>query len=269
MGEAQRKRTATQKLVEEFPNCCECGGLRAATTREHMPPMAMFDNSHRPDGLVMPACGTCNDGTRTADLVASIVSRWGYGQQVTDDHFRLVRRVEKQAPEILKEWQTDISPFEARLHLERHGVPVPVGAAFTVIGPETVRQLNLFAHKVLLCLHFEHFKVPLTNAGRVAAFWRTKEDYAAEGLPQFLLDMLREYGTLEQGKWSVREAFEYRFSINTADGLFACLARFRENLFVTGFTATDADKAAEVDTHWVKPCELLDVSCTDIFARKK
>jgi hypothetical protein len=75
MGEAKRKRTATQKLVAEFPLCYECGGLRASSTREHMPPKALFDNSHRPDGLVMPACEVCNDGTRSADLTASVVSR--------------------------------------------------------------------------------------------------------------------------------------------------------------------------------------------------
>ena len=106
MGEAKLKRTATQKLIKEFPNCCECGGLRASSTREHMAPKALFDNSHRPDGLVMPACGVCNDGTRTADLVASIVSRWGYGKQINDDHLNLVTRIRNQAPEVLKEWQT-------------------------------------------------------------------------------------------------------------------------------------------------------------------
>lgn len=269
MGEEKRKRTATQKLIEEFPNCCECGGLRPSTTREHMPPKALFDNSHRPDGLVMPACDLCNDGTRTADLVASVISRWGYGRQVNDDHSHLIARVRKQAPEVMKEWQADINPTEARLHLERHGVPVPVDAAFTTIGPQTIRQLNLFAHKVVLCLHFEHFKEPLSNDGRVAAFWRTKEDFAKEGVPQLLLDMMREYGTLEQGKWNVKEAFEYRYTVNKRDGLFACLARFRDNLFVTGFTVSDAAKAAEVNADWLKPCDLLDAVNSEAFAHKR
>lgn len=269
MGEAKRKRTATQKLVEEYPECCECGGLRQSTTREHMPPKALFDGSLRPDKLVMPACETCNDGTRTADLTASIVSRWGYGPQLNGDHSRLANRVRKQAPKLVDEWTTPINEVEARRHLKAHGVPVPEVAAFLTVGPHTIRQLNLFAYKVVLCLHFEHFKRSLSNDGRVAAFWRSKEDFAKEGIPKDLLEMMHHYGTLEQGKWSVREAFEYRYSLNEQDGLFACLARFRENLFVSGFTAPlEATKRVGFDEAWIRPCDLLDAVNTDAFARK-
>jgi hypothetical protein len=78
MGEAARRRSATARFLELFPNCCFCGGLRSATTREHMPPKSLFDGSHRPDKLVMPACGVCNSGTRTADLAVAMISRWNY-----------------------------------------------------------------------------------------------------------------------------------------------------------------------------------------------
>jgi hypothetical protein len=78
MGEARRKKSATQKFIAKHPEGCFCAGIRRACTREHMPPKAMFDGSHRPDKLVMPACDECNRRTRTADLTAAIVSRWGY-----------------------------------------------------------------------------------------------------------------------------------------------------------------------------------------------
>src|SRR5665648_140779 len=246
MGQAKLKVSATQRLIAEHPACCECGGLRPSGTREHMPPKAMFDKSHRPDGLVMAACETCNGGTSTADLVASVICRWGYAKQVRGDHSRLIARVRSQAPEVFAEWSQPVDKFQARLHLERHGVPVPADAGFALIGPQTVRQLNLFAHKVALCLHFEHFKLPLPNEGRVVGYWRTKEDFAKEGIPKVLLDLMRKYGTLEQGKWSAREDFEYRYEMNEGDGLFICLARFRQNLFVTGMTITDAALAGKV-----------------------
>jgi hypothetical protein len=75
-----------------------------------------------------------------------------------------------------------------------------------------------------------------------AAFWRTKEDFAVEGIPAELLEMMKHYGTLEQGKWNVHDTFEYRYQTNKPDGLFACLARSRGNLFVTGLVAGDARK---------------------------
>jgi hypothetical protein len=105
MGEAKQRQSATQKFVAQYPDCCFCGGIRPAVTREHMPPKALFDSSHRPDKLVMPACDECNRGTSTADLVAAVMSRWGYDISVKEgrDHFKLVNRVRRQAPKIVEE----------------------------------------------------------------------------------------------------------------------------------------------------------------------
>src|SRR5271169_1318730 len=129
MGEARRKQTATQKFIAQFPLCCLCGGLRPTTTREHMPPKSLFDNSYRPDKLVMPACDECNHGTSKADLTAAIVSRWDYniGPQERLDHKRLVAGVRERDPDLLNEWN-QLGPngrAEARLHLVNCGVPVP------------------------------------------------------------------------------------------------------------------------------------------------
>jgi hypothetical protein len=77
MGEAKRKLSATNKFLMKFPTCYFCGGKRAATTREHMPPKSLFDNSHRPNKLVMPACAECNRSTSTADLTAAIMPEYG------------------------------------------------------------------------------------------------------------------------------------------------------------------------------------------------
>jgi hypothetical protein len=52
--------------------------------------------------------------------------------------------------------------------------------------------LNLFAHKAVLALHFEHIRQPLPMAGRICAYWKTKEDFA-HGIPQSLLGIMKEY----------------------------------------------------------------------------
>jgi hypothetical protein len=71
-----------------------------------MPPKALFDRSHRPDKLVMPACDECNNDTSTADLAVSLASRWSYETypQAQIDHARLAARIRKQAPELVEEW---------------------------------------------------------------------------------------------------------------------------------------------------------------------
>lgn len=262
MGEAKLRKSATEKYIGQFPICALCGGDRASATREHMPPKSLFDQSHRPDKLVMPACRECNGGTSKADLTAAMVSRWNYDspEQERRDHGRLASQVRRQAPELIQEWTKldQLDRKDAMEHLRRYGVSVPDDAGLVTIGPHTISQLNIFAHKATLCLHFEHFKKPLLNSGRVSAHWRTKEDFAKGGVPAELSEIMPKYGTLVQGKWDASETFEYRYDLNEEVGLFACLARLRTGLFISGFTARDADLAtAELDGFWMKPNELL------------
>ena len=78
------------------------------------------------------------------------------------------------------------------------------------------------------------------------------------GVPKELLEIMQKYGTLVQGKWTASDVFEYRYELNPQEGLFACFARLRGNLFVTGFAADNCSVvASEIDVGWIKPCELL------------
>ena len=274
MGEAKRKRSTTAAFIEQFPNCYFCGGRRRATTREHMPPKSLFDNSHRPDKLVMPACDECNGDTSTADLVAAVVSRWDYfsSQQENRDHRRLIPQIRIQAPDILKEWTEITDPSDkdkARQHLRNYGMLVPYDAGVATIGPLTIRQLNLFAHKAVLALHFEHFHRPLLMTGRICAYWKTKEDFANGGIPPQLLAIMPKYGTLIQGKWDERQTFEYRHDSSLEHGLFGCLAKLRRGLYVAGFTVTDANVIEPDDNvDWMRPDDSSVLLADERFSRK-
>jgi len=235
-----------------------------------MPPRSLFDNSHRPDKLVMPACGECNRGTSKSDLVASLVSRWNYlnSEKEREDHGRLAAYAKKQYPDLLAEWKGQLDRSKARNHLINQGVPVPVDAELITVGPATITQLNIFSHKTALGLYFEKFKEPMPDAGRVSAYWRTKEDFAKDGMPNELLDMMRQYGTLEQGKWNARETFEYRFETNESDGLLMYLARLRGNLFVSGFAIRDSHLIEDDDGSWIKPSDLLSMDGDPRFEKR-
>jgi hypothetical protein len=183
-----------------------------------------------------------------------------------------VAYVRKRFPELTREWTSFQYENRAEMlaHLRTHGVRTPADAGLVAIGPLTIRQLNLFAHKAALALFFEHFKMPLPENGRFCAFWRSKEDFAKDGIPSILLEMMKQYGTLEQGKWNARETFEYRYETNRPDGLFACLARLRGTLFVSGLVVSDANVLKEeIDADWIKPTDLLGVLTDSRFERKK
>jgi hypothetical protein len=271
MGEAKAraglKLSATQKLIAQFPTCCFCGGDRPSATREHMPPTSLFDAAHRPDGFVMPACKECNSGTSTADLAVALIARWGDAgtPQEQLDHARFARRVLVQAPTLRDEWMSiaddPVASLRARAHLIAQGVRVPPGVSLATIGPETVGQLNLFAHKAVLAIYFHHFKRGLAPEGRVFASWRTKEDFARDGVPQIFFDMFSGHGAIAQGKWDEQKTFEYRFPTRMDDGLFGCLARFRQGFFVYGFTADNPGVLPQAElVEWVAPSEVLSIS---------
>ena len=158
---------------------------------------------------------------------------------------------------MVEEWMTIADPQEkerAREHLRSYGMSVPADAGVVTIGPLTIRQLNLFAHKATLALYFHHFQRPLPKTGAAAALWRTKEDFAPTGIPQFVLEILPSYGTLRQGKWSEHETFEYRHALNQKDGIFGCFAKLRRGLFITGFAVTNrAVMPADDKIDWVSP----------------
>ena len=162
-----------------------------------------------------------------------------------------------QAPDLVKEWTELADPLEkerARQHLRNYGMSVPHDAGVVTIGPATIRQLNLFAHKAALALHFEHLRQHLPITGRVCAYWKTKEDFARGGVPTPLLNMLPEYGTLVQGRWNERETFEYRHASNAKNDLFGCLGKLRRGLFIAGFTVIDASIIPpEDDVGWIIP----------------
>ena len=73
-----------------------------------------------------------------------------------------------------------------------------------------------------------------------AAYWRTKEDFARDGVPKIFFDMFPNYGTISQGGWDERKTFEYLYATGTEEGVFGCLARFHQGFFAYGFTVDDA-----------------------------
>jgi len=168
---SKAKETKYRGLHSTVPFLLAVRSDRSTVTREHMPPKALFDNKHRPDKLVMPACSECNRQTSTSDLVVSSVSRWGaeHSHSVRTDHAKLSAQAKIQAPELVCEWLSGASPatqLKARRHLGKNGVVAPGDANSVTIGPLTIRALNVFSHKAVLALYFEHFQRPLPNSGR-------------------------------------------------------------------------------------------------------
>ena len=147
--------------------------------------------------------------------------------------------------------------LRGRKHLERHGVHVPPGSWIVSIGPQTIQQLNLLARKATLALYFEHFRRPLGREGAYCAFWRTKDDFSASGIPEKLLEIFPKFNAMRQGAWDTRETFAYRHDLSIADDLFGFMARLRAGLYVVGLVVGDARHIENNDDGWTRPGDLL------------
>jgi hypothetical protein len=263
------KKSATRRLLEQFPYCCPCGGGVKAETREYVPPRALFDRSHRPDHLVVPACARCNSGTRTSDQVTAIIARWGFTAPTTAeriDHGRLSKGIASQAPELIVEWRKNagaVSQRQARRHLASYGVPIPDGAKLLTIGPKTLPYLNQFAHKLTLGLYFEKTNNCFPNTGLFRAFLRFKENFKGEGLeglPQEITRILGTSRTLVQGSWDTGEQFEYRSNYNPDNGLFMHASRLRSGLFVAGIASEHPELLPrDMQADSISPADLLGI----------
>ena len=63
-GNSSRKT----RFLKEHPYCCFCGGTRAATTLDHVPPKACFPRDLWPEESEFP-CNLCNNGTSKHDTI--------------------------------------------------------------------------------------------------------------------------------------------------------------------------------------------------------
>lgn len=275
MGEAKRKQSATQRLLARYPYCCFCGGETLATTREHYPPKALFDHSHRPDRLVVPACRPCNDLSRHADLITAIASRWSFselGEVEAKDHMRLARRLKMQAPEIAAEWleaSSGTMQKRARRHLQQEGVPVAYENGYVTLGPKTLPHLHLFAHKLIVAIHFDQTKQLLTPSAAIFASFKTKEDIAARGLPNELKALLEESKGLCQGTFDTSDQFQYRTGQSADGNLFQFLARLRRGLMMFGFIVVRRELAPEIDyKDWLGPEQLKSILIDPRFGKR-
>lgn len=263
MSEAKLKKTATNRLLAQHPFCCFCGGETVATTREHYPPKALFDNSHRPDQLVAPACNPCNDVSRNADLVTAIVARWRFSElEETEaaDIKKLIQRLRYQAPNIGREWlemSSGTGQKRARRHLQNNGVPVSFESGYVSVGQETIPQLNLFSHKIALAMYFDATKTPLPLSGVVFAQFSTKEDVIANGIPDEVKAHLGAPQSLKQGQWDTRLHFEFRTALSDDHNVFQVFARLRYGLFVHGTIVVHPELSPDIDWNgWLHPNEL-------------
>jgi hypothetical protein len=241
MGEAKRKRRAHETVLRNCPVCIYCGGVKPATTVEHMPPAVMFWRKHRPKGLEFAACAECNTGSSHADLVAAMVSRMlpdppsGVGQAEFGD---LCQAVGNNIPGLPEEMHLT----EEEQQAYGNGLPHHLRTGLLRAGgPILTRYMQAFGLKAALALHFETTKRVVPPMGVVGARWFSNVERVTGNFPDTIFDHLLPARTLSQGRFEVSDQFQYSWRLRDDGAAGLYFAAFRFAFAVVAFAARDRE----------------------------
>lgn len=123
MGESKRSLAA---FLKTHPECCFCGGVKQATTRDHQPARALFDRKEWPEGYEFPACEECNAASRRNEHVLAVLVRLNsdaaaYGETQRRDFQKYIAAMSNNFPNLLK----FLNPSEKRRFFKQEGITKP------------------------------------------------------------------------------------------------------------------------------------------------
>lgn len=239
MGEAKQRRKLREKLLTDCPACIFCAGKRASNTIEHLPPIAMFDARQRPKGLEFPSCKECNEGTRHADQIASLLGRAvpnSHVQPDSADFDRLLSGVRTNIPGALEELvgnPLSEKALRARLEVGDGSGVMHVG------GPIISRHMEAFAIKFALALHYQVTGQAVPDTGGVSVRWFTNYQRLQGKFPESIQEILGPPQTLKQGHNEVSSQFQYAWASATDAVATGIMATFRFAFALIAFTAAN------------------------------
>lgn len=240
MGDAKKRSRSQKEILASAERCIYCE--QPATSIEHMPPVAMFRDRARPSGLEFPSCQACNNGTSTADLVASFMAHItpfdGPDDWRTQAVQRFLGNLRRKAPGLTNEL---MRPEKSqRKWLWSPGGLLRESHQINADGPILKQQMDIFSAKLAMALFYEHMAKPLPLDGLVFTTW-----FLNAGLNQksadALLSIMPIRGELKQGSKSVGEQFGYRYNSDDKE-IFAALAGFHGNLHVLVIATSNVER---------------------------
>jgi hypothetical protein len=238
MGEANLKQKSHAGILALRPGCIYCAGANVATTIEHMPPIQVFEGRQRPRGLEFPACQQCNNGTGRSDLVASMLARvMPHSDSVVHrkDMTKILAAVSSNVSGLLHEM--NIGRGAEKLARKRLGIPENMHP-LRADGPILNSHILTFAAKLGFALHYELAGIPIPPAGGAQVMWFSNVQAMNDQIPQELISLLPAPLSLQQGRKSAGEQFQYSFARGEREHMLY-FASFSKSFAVAGVTAVD------------------------------
>lgn len=239
MGEAKSRLA---RLLSEQPTCVYCGGVVPATSRDHCPPIGMFDGGLRPLGLEFAACHDCHEGTRQMDLIVAMTSRI-FPDPKTDvgraDNKKHIRGFINNHPELAGVFTSGMEQA-----IEYQG---QTAYAIDLREQDRLqRAMKAFAARMGLALYREFAGKPAPTNAAIVARWYSNYELEHDAKVEEMLKSMGAPRTLRMGRKDVIDQFRYWGAITQDDPhLFGTFAAFRESFGTIAIIRTDGNLGEE------------------------
>jgi hypothetical protein len=245
---ARQTRARRQKFLALYPWCCFCGGAALATTEDHVPNRALFDNRHWPEGYNFPACKPCNDATRPDEKIMAFLSRINHGPRPLTAVEETEAR--KSLRGMLAEFPTELSSMrlssnEIRDWLRGRRETRPPGVLLSDIPlvsigtPRFRNAIKRFCIKLLCALHYKHAGEIVPVNAAVCGRWMSNVQVSDGLIPPEVLRLCGSTAKLTRAKNDLSEQFEYSFIVAREKTTSVFLCSFRQSFVVIGTVSYD------------------------------
>jgi hypothetical protein len=239
MGQARQRQTLLQRKLAEQPWCIYCGGTTAGTSVDHMPPTGVCDDRQRPPGMEFVACSECHDGTRKADQVAGLMCRTlpnSPSPTAKQELAKILAGVRNNQPDVFNE----LAPSLQQLLVARRARGVLDAGGVFSIGDITHQRMMQFGARATLALHYHLTGQIVPAGGLVFVVWHTNEVLFSGAFPDFIARKLPAPQTLNAGRKTLGEQFQYSSRETDDKCMTAHTMTFRLSFAVQSAVAVDA-----------------------------
>lgn len=232
MGAAARHR---REFLKTHTQCAFCGGNALATTIEHCPPRAMFQNKQWPEGFEFPSCNSCNLGTSDQDLLVAMIARMDPFSGMGDKDGKLtglMRMTNRQFPGLFEKMIP--SAVEARTSNRKLGISPKQGQTHQEVGgikitDEFHQAVCTMAKKLAKGIYYQQKVKPFPNHGGLILNWFTNVELFKHG-KYLIFEALRELTgntpVLKRTGQFLNDQFAYKLSITEEQDIFVIQAKF-------------------------------------------
>lgn len=244
MGAAARRQ---KKFLESNPVCAFCGGKAEATTIEHCPPRALFQDKQWPEGFEFPACSDCNHGSRNQDLLVAMLARMDPFEGKGDRDGRqigLMHKANQRYPGLFEKMmpsasearkinkELGIEPLPGQTHQEVGGVKIP---------KEVHEAVCIFARKLAKGIYYKETGNIFPDNGCLLMGWFTNADLIRDGkytVFELLKGLAGDAPLLERNRHYLNDQFEYKLTISPEQNIFIIQAKFGNSFGLVIFGST-------------------------------